>query len=1025
MSKIQIRRGLKSILPPLDIGEFGLCTDTNEVYIGSSAGNISLNTTKQLYYIEIDKWGIYNNGTHPTETENGINNALIWAKNNGYQGAFLKEGTYLIESTYYADPINKTGGAGIGSPYPASNRAGGERGIKPPSNFIFEMDKNCIIKMNTNNAHNYVCISIVDKDNVVIKGGKIIGDKDTHQFTFYNNYGIGGHGYGLVIERSNNIKVYDSEFSNCCGDGVLITSDVSFYRMGKNIYMKNVTCRGNARQGMSIVAGDYMLFEDCTFTETSGMSPEYGVDIECPSYSPTNIVFRRCNFSKNAKGGLINANGIKPVLEDCVFTQDLSYHPAFGIEVRNCTFTDDDGIEYRKKYPDVLTVSANYKVGDRARIDNWDASEGYTCIKAGTTGSDSSQMVRKNNYPPIDITSSMLGIIYVYGDSEWSHTDNYFTYGSRGVTPTEQPYSLNLPINLWNVNTIYAVGNQVRLSNGNSIVCTVAGMSGSSEPSTTQKYLGNTLLDGSVTWKIIDNIFPSSIRKTTTNYSEGDIVLWEDGTTWECVTSGTTASDNPSLKDLPLGTILNAPASSSHIQKINFDETAPSWQPYVSKINGDKVNINGTTWQYISGDFGGYSSGSKEPSYTDLIQGSLLTDGTVIWKKASIENHPIAESIFEECEVRNTNLYIYSPLIISKRNRVINGQYKLNGIKVFSNENLIDNPRSAKTPAPTMEVSYIFNNGKCKEDTIRNSLISITAKSDYKQQPKRVVENLFIDNSAINTNTTIFNSSLVFNNLAFTSSQLGASLLMDGGKISAYVPSNLRIFNAWIRNFSLKNVHVDVTLETGAAFLSSYTRSADGYYSNVESCTFVVTPLDNDVQLIGLSYSDSNIKLLNCNVFNTDQSKSIKINLPTTDTTNTKVYHNFFDKNVYVTDINSEWNKGGYSLRTTIESPIFPVKGDYALGTRIINSLPSVGSPKSWVVTTAGLAYSSTRANSSNYNVGDFIKWSTGSNIYECVQAGTTASTPPLAGAGIVVDGGVQWLYRGNTVATFTSEGNL
>jgi hypothetical protein len=314
---------------------------------------------------------------------------------------------------------------------------------------------------------------------------------------------------------------------------------------------------------------------------------------------------------------------------------------------------------------------------------------------------------------------------------------------------------------------------------------------------------------------------------------------------------------------------------------------------------------------------------------------------------------------------------------------------------------------------------------KCKEDTIRNSLISITAKSDYKQQPKRVVENLFIDNSAINTNTTIYNSSLVFNNLAFTSSQLGASLLMDGGKISAYVPSNLRIFNAWIRNFSLKNVHVDVTLETGATFLSSYTRSADGYYSNVESCTFVVTPLDNDVQLIGLSYSDSNIKLLNCNVFNTDQSKSIKINLPTTDTTNTKVYHNFFDKNVYVTDINSEWNKGGYSLRTTIESPIFPVKGDYALGTRIINSLPSVGSPKSWVVTTAGLAYSSTRANSSNYNVGDFIKWSTGSNVYECVQAGTTASTPPLAGAGIVVDGGVQWLYRGNTVATFTSEGNL
>lgn len=43
-NKIQVRRGAKSKLPVLNEGEFGLCTDTKEVYIGTSGGNILLPT---------------------------------------------------------------------------------------------------------------------------------------------------------------------------------------------------------------------------------------------------------------------------------------------------------------------------------------------------------------------------------------------------------------------------------------------------------------------------------------------------------------------------------------------------------------------------------------------------------------------------------------------------------------------------------------------------------------------------------------------------------------------------------------------------------------------------------------------------------------------------------------------------------------------------------------------------------------------------------------------------------------------
>lgn len=41
-NKIQIRRGLKTNLPTLDVGEPALCTDTKEVFIGNSGGNIAL-----------------------------------------------------------------------------------------------------------------------------------------------------------------------------------------------------------------------------------------------------------------------------------------------------------------------------------------------------------------------------------------------------------------------------------------------------------------------------------------------------------------------------------------------------------------------------------------------------------------------------------------------------------------------------------------------------------------------------------------------------------------------------------------------------------------------------------------------------------------------------------------------------------------------------------------------------------------------------------------------------------------------
>ena len=45
----------------------------------------SINHEENIYLIELDRFNIYNNNTNATETTIGINNAIIYAKENGYR----------------------------------------------------------------------------------------------------------------------------------------------------------------------------------------------------------------------------------------------------------------------------------------------------------------------------------------------------------------------------------------------------------------------------------------------------------------------------------------------------------------------------------------------------------------------------------------------------------------------------------------------------------------------------------------------------------------------------------------------------------------------------------------------------------------------------------------------------------------------------------------------------------------------------------------------------------------------------
>jgi hypothetical protein len=109
-----------------------------------------------------------------------------------------------------------------------------------------------------------------------------------------------------------------------------------------------------------------------------------------------------------------------------------------------------------------------------------------------------------------------------------------------------------------------------------------------------------------------------------------------------------------------------------------------------------------------------------------------------------------------------------------------------------------------------------------------------------------------------------------------------------------------------------------------------------------------------------------------------------------------------------------------------------PVASLWNIGDRIANNVPTVGQPKAWSQTTyaAGVgAYSTTRANTTGYTLGNWVLWTTGTTVWECTTAGTSAgSAPSISGKNpgdTVVDGSITWTMRSPSKAVWTSEGTL
>lgn len=146
------------------------------------------------------KWGIFNNGTHPVETTKGINDALVWASQNGFKTVKVQAGNYLIAKGTKEDDRSAR--------------------ITMVSNMTLELDKNAVFQKEANGFKGYSVVYFgPGVQNSTLKGGTLIGDREKHDFSAG---GTQEWGHGVLFAGGDNLTVDGVKIQKMNGDGIYI-----------------------------------------------------------------------------------------------------------------------------------------------------------------------------------------------------------------------------------------------------------------------------------------------------------------------------------------------------------------------------------------------------------------------------------------------------------------------------------------------------------------------------------------------------------------------------------------------------------------------------------------------------------------------------------------------------------------------------------------------------------------------------------------------------------------------------------
>lgn len=216
-------------------------------------------------------------------------------------------------------------GAGIVFLPPGVYARDAAKGLFVRSRTLFIMDSRAILSVRPNGLPRYDCLSIEDASDVAVIGGKMFGDRTSHNYvdtgssTRTHEWGV-----GLRIRRARNVYVNDLAAAEFTGDGVCAS--------GENIELIGVVCESNRRQGMSIFEGRNYIIRGGEYKFTGNLSgqpgtmPMAGVDIEPDNGLVENVLFDGVTFRGNTTSGLL------------LWTRANTGAAIRGVVARGCTF---------------------------------------------------------------------------------------------------------------------------------------------------------------------------------------------------------------------------------------------------------------------------------------------------------------------------------------------------------------------------------------------------------------------------------------------------------------------------------------------------------------------------------------------------------------------------------------------------------------------------------------------------------------------------------------------------------------
>lgn len=226
--------------------------------------------------------------------------------------------------------------------------------LKPDSNTQIRGYNGARLICGTTGLGSYKMIYVTGVNNVVVKGLKIVGDRDTNpgDGSFYpdgTTYYGGEGGMGIYVEGSTRVVLQDLKIGKTWGDGIYVGNFLCKHILVDNCYVDNVR-----RNGMTVTYVDGMVISNSFFINTKGIPPENGIDIETNAgTSVQNVLLANLILTNNNSDGLgiagsriqmVNVRSMYNTLRGLSISgQGVTHDQQWEYDISNCVFAANGG----------------------------------------------------------------------------------------------------------------------------------------------------------------------------------------------------------------------------------------------------------------------------------------------------------------------------------------------------------------------------------------------------------------------------------------------------------------------------------------------------------------------------------------------------------------------------------------------------------------------------------------------------------------------------------------------------------